>query len=87
MTRPGEKTQGGLSARAWVLIGVLILVTLWTQPWSPRKKRPPTAPGAAVAASSTAAVPSRTTSPAADGWGRDPFDPRPVVSGTERTGR
>lgn len=90
MTRAGEGKGGALQPRTYFLIAALVLVALWAQPWAPRKRPaagPSPAPAAATAAGPSSLPPPSPASPAAPGWGRDPFDPRPTASGNQTTGR
>jgi hypothetical protein len=89
VTRATDGMATGSGRRTWILIGALIVVALWAQPWASRKRPVPTpapAPAVAVAATPSTFSPPPAAS-AGSGWGRDPFDPTPATSGAEKTGR
>ena len=87
MTRAADSRAVSFGRRTWILVGVLIVVALWAQPWAPRKRRAPAPASAVAVAAPPSTMLSPPVAPAGSGWGRDPFDPTPMPSGAQRTGR
>jgi hypothetical protein len=86
-----RRDQRGGSVRLAVLIGALVITVVWAQ-WETKPRRgspaggPKTGRGVAVAAPAPA-TPTVTDDVTPEGWGTDPFDPRPLGSTAATTGR